>query len=121
MTDISVNVTDKSVPINGLTDDPEITIRRNDTGAIVAGPSAMTDRTADGLYTFNFVETAGIDYSFLIDADPLATKQVSKAERYYSGFLDGTLTSILEDTGIMQPIVSTNLDATVSSRNSGEP
>ena len=146
MTDISVNVTNKAAPINGLANAPQITIRRNDTGAVAAGPSAMTDRTADGLYTFNFTPISGIDYSFLIDADPTATKQVTKQERYYNGIVfdqsqrvrdamklaptagvpaagsvDEHLDDILADTAAMQPTIATNLDATVSSRNSVVP
>jgi len=83
MVDIVVNLTKNLAPVNGLTDDPEITIRRLDTGAAVVSAAAMTDQSSDGLYTYSFTAVDGLNYSFLIDADPSVTSQVDN--RYHNG------------------------------------
>jgi len=108
-------VTNGGTPVNGLTDDPEITIRRTDTGAVAAGPSAMTDQGADGLYTFSFTPVAGLEYSFLIDADPLATNQVRRFERYYDGGFDNELNDLWNDHGLNPAIDKTITENTPGS------
>ena len=40
---ITAQIYNGSGPVNGLADDPEITIRRGDTGAVVAGPSDIAE------------------------------------------------------------------------------
>lgn len=87
---IRVTIASSAVPVNGLVDDPEITIRNAATGAVTQAATAMTDRGADGLYTFDytFAKTDGDTFSFLIDADPNATTQVAAADRYYDGALE---------------------------------
>jgi len=89
MAEISVNLLASNVPVNGLTDVPEITIQRLDTGAEVVADTAMTDRTTRGLYSFTFAHDPLLDYAFLIDADPLAAGQVDV--RYWRGSFDGML------------------------------
>ena len=86
MSEISVNLLASNVPVNGLADDPEITIQRLDTGAEVVADSAMTDQTTRGLYTFSFASVNGLRYAFLIDADPNASGQVDV--RYWRGAFD---------------------------------
>ena len=98
MSDVAVRVTSSGAPVNGLADDPEITIERVDTGAAVVSGSAMTDQGANGLYTFNFTPTAGLRYSFIIDADPNATGQVD--ERYFDGAFDNEVNDVWRDQGL---------------------
>ena len=98
MTDIAVRLTSSGAPVNGLTDDPEITIQRTDTGAAVVSGSAMTDRTTGGLYTFNFTPVAGLNYSFIIDADPNVTGQVDT--RYHEGAFDNEINDLWNDHGL---------------------
>ncbi len=88
MTTVSITATNAGVPVNGLTDDPEITIQRSDTGAEVVSDDAMTDRATRGLYTYDFNLVDGLQYSFTIDADPQATGQVEPEERYFAGSFD---------------------------------
>ena len=107
MTDIAVRTTLNGAPVNGLTDDPEITIERVDTGAAVVTNAAMTDQGANGLYTFTFTPVAGLRYSFLIDADPNATSQVD--ERYSDGAFDQELNDMWRDRGL-DPAVPKTVD-----------
>ena len=98
---ICATVTNNNVPVNGLADDPEITIRRADTQAIVAGPSGMTDQTSGGNYTFLFTPSvADLAYVFEIDADPLASGQVTANERYFGGCFDDKVDEIWRDRGL---------------------
>lgn len=98
---VQVQVTNNSVPVNGLTDDPEITIRRVDSGAIVAGPSAMTDLGGGGGYTFSFTPSvADLAYFFDIDADPNVTGQVTSFERFYGGNFDDRVDELWRDRGL---------------------
>ena len=87
MAEISVNLLASNVPVNGLTDDPEITIQRLDTDAEVVADAAMTDGMTRGLYRFTFAHDPLLDYAFLIDADPQNTGQVDV--RYWRGSFDG--------------------------------
>lgn len=89
MARISVNLLASNVPVNGLLDDPEITIQRLDTLAEVVADTAMTDGVTRGLYEFNFAHDPVLDYAFLIDADPQNTGQVDV--RYWRGSFDGKL------------------------------
>lgn len=98
MTDIAVRLTSSSVPVNGLTDDPEITIQRLDTGAAVVTDDAMTDSGVEGLYTYNFTPVAGLNYSFIIDADPSVTGQVDK--RFHDGSFDNEDNDLWNDHGL---------------------
>ena len=98
MTDIVVRTTLNGAPVNGLTDDPEITIQRVDTGAAVVTDDAMTDTGVEGAYTYSFQGVAGLRYSFIVDADPSATGQVD--ERYYDGAFDNELNDVWRDQGL---------------------
>lgn len=98
MTTVSVRVTASGVPVNGLTDDPEITINRSDTGAAVVTSAAMTDQGTGGLYTFDFTPVAGLTYSALIDADPNVTGQVD--ERFYDAPIDNEINDLWNDHGL---------------------
>ena len=98
MSDVAVRVTASGLPVNGLTDDPEITINRVDTGAAVVSGSAMTDQGSGGLYTFNFTPVAGLRYSFIIDADPNVTGQVD--ERYFDGAFDNEVNDMWRDQSL---------------------
>ena len=105
MTDITITTTLANVPVNGLTDEPEINIRRIDTGALVVTAGEMIDRGGDGLYTFNFVPVAGLNYSFLIDADPQVTGQVDI--RFFDGTFDNESTDLWNDHGLNPSIPKT--------------
>lgn len=98
MTDICVRTTLNDLPVNGLTDDPEITIQRADTGAAVVTDSAMTDSGIEGLYTFNFTPVAGLHYCFIIDADPNASGQVDR--RFFDGSFDNEQNDVWRDRGL---------------------
>ena len=98
---VVAQIFDGGVPQNGLADDPEITIIRNDTNAIVAGPVAMVDGGVGGLYNFVFTPTVfGLSYSYSIDADPNVTGQVSAAERFYGGAFDDELDELYRIRGL---------------------
>lgn len=99
MTDIVVQVTLNGVPVNGLTDDPEITIRRLDNDAAVVVSAAMSDQGGNGLYKFAYTAgVVGINYSFAIDADPNATGQVDV--RTYGGSFDNEIRDLWNDHGL---------------------
>jgi len=84
MSEIAVHLLKSGAPINALVGVPTITIYRLDTGAAVVTAAVLTDRTAAGLYTYDFtIAIDGINYSFLIDADPTAINQVDT--RYWHG------------------------------------
>ena len=91
MTDITLTTTLNDVPVNGLVDDPEITITRLDTDVEVISDTAMTDVGARGLWKYNFTPLTGVNYSFLIDADPNDTGQVDV--RHF----DGVFNSLLDE------------------------
>ena len=105
MTDIAVTVTSAGAPANGLTDDPEITITRLDTDVDVVSGAAMTDTGSNGKYKFAFTPVAGIQYSFLIDADPSATGQVDV--RYFDGSFDNEQNDMWNDRGLNPSVPKT--------------
>lgn len=98
MTAIAVTTMLAGQPVNALADDPEIRIRRLDTGALVITDDPMTDQGGDGLYTFAFAPVAGLEYSFLIDADPSATGQVDL--RYFDGAFDDRIEDLWDFRGL---------------------
>lgn len=98
MTDIVVQTTLGGVAVNGLVDDPEITILRVDTDAVVVNADTMSDQAACGLYKYAFTPIQGIEYSFCIDADPNATGQVDT--RTYGGAFNNELNDIWRDRGL---------------------
>ncbi len=98
MTSIAVTLTKNGQLVNGLTDDPVITIRRQDTGAAVVTNDPMTDSGADGEYRYTFVPAAGLDYHFIVDADPNQTNQVDA--RYFDGSFNNELNDIWNDRGL---------------------
>lgn len=88
-------------PVNGLADDPEITIRRIDTGAIVIAAAAMTDLGGGGGYRAIFSPTiAGLAYFADIDADPNVTAQVPPGNRYYASGFDDELDELYRMRGL---------------------
>ena len=100
------------VAVNGLTDDPEITILRLDTDAVVVNAAAMTDQGAGGLYRFDFsTGLAGIEYSFSVDADPNVTGQVD--DRNYFGAFDNEQRDIWNDRGLNPTSSKTITEVTV--------
>lgn len=87
--DIFATITAAAVPVNGLTDPPEIRIR-DDANTIVQAFTAMTDLTADGKYLFPFaIPDPARNYTFLVDADPLVSSQVPASDRFYFGGFQG--------------------------------
>ncbi len=85
MANFVVFVHDAGVPAPGLTDDPEITIRRVDTGAAVVSAAAMTD-IGDGWYKYDYgAFDDSLEYVHWVDADPSTTGQVDATSRYYYG------------------------------------
>lgn len=124
MVDIVAHVFANGVPQNGLTDTPEIQIRRTDTGAIEQAFTAMVDDGADGQHRFVFAIPATTrSYAFIVDADPLASVQVPAGDRYYTGAFDGKIDTLSELTQAdilsdATPFPGANIDATISSRAS---
>ncbi len=98
MTDITVTLTLNGQLVNGVTDTPVIDIRRVDTGAFVVTNDPMVDTGSNGLYTYNFVPTAGLNYHFLIDADLNQTNQVDV--RYHDGSFDNEQNDMWNDQGL---------------------
>lgn len=99
MTDIVIQTKASGVAVNGLTDDPEITILRLDTDAVVVNAAAMSDQAAGGLYKFAFTTgLPGIKYSFTVDADPSVTGQVD--DRNYFGAFDNEVRDLWNDHGL---------------------
>jgi len=99
MTDIVAQMTLAGVPVNGLTDDPEITIRRLDTDAAVVTSATMSDQGGNGLYKFAFTAgVLGVAYSFAIDADPSVTGQVDI--RTLGGAFNNEVRDIWNDRGL---------------------
>jgi hypothetical protein len=112
--EICVRVTNNSAPVNGLADDPEITIVRTDTQAIVAGLAAMVDQGLGGIYTFTYTPTTpDLKYAFNIDADPNVTGQVTAFERFYGGCFDDQLDEVWRDRGLDPAINKTITENTV--------
>lgn len=98
MTQIVIQTKLNGVAVNGLTDDPEITILRLDTDAAVVSGAAMTDQGAGGLYRFSFTPVRGLEYSFSVDADPNVTGQVD--DRNYFGAIDNERNDMWRDRGL---------------------
>ena len=111
MTTIVVQTTLNGVEVNGLADDPEITIHRLDTDAAVVTDVAMSDVGGCGLYKFTFTPIRGVRYGFCIDADPLATGQVDT--RTFGGIFDHELTDIWRDRGLDPTVPKTITENTV--------
>ncbi len=87
--DIYATIVAAGVPVNGLTDDPEIRIR-DGSNSVVQAFTAMTDFGADGKYFFDFtIPDLQESYSYIIDADPLVSGQVPASDRYYVGSFSG--------------------------------
>ncbi len=88
MADIIVQLTLNGTPVNGLANDPDITVLRIDTDAAVVSAVDMSDMGAGGLYKFEFGGFAepGLTYTYFIDADPTASGQVDN--RYFGGTFD---------------------------------
>lgn len=98
MTDITLTATLNAAPVNGLTDDPEISIIRLDTDTVVVTDDAMTDTGALGKYRYSFTPVAGVRYAALIDADPQATGQTDV--RYHEASFDNELNDVWRDQGL---------------------
>ena len=110
MADIVASFTNNAVPLTSPANAPTIRIRRNDTQALVVTDLAMTE-IGDGLYSYAFAPTDGIEYSIRADGDPTAAGQVTADERYQFGSLSGStearletdIPAILVDTGTSLP------------------
>ena len=113
MTEIVVDVTLSEAPVNGLAVDPEISIIRVDTGALVVTDDAMTDTTVLGKYSYSFTPVAGLDYSFQIDADPSATGQVDL--RYFNGAFNNELNDMWNDHSLNPSVPKTITENTEGS------
>lgn len=91
MTDIVIQTKKNGIAVNGLTDDPEVTIIRLDTDAVVVNGDAMSDTGTGGLYKYDFAPVAGLAYGFSVDADPNNTDQTD--DLFYAGGFDFTVVS----------------------------
>jgi hypothetical protein len=108
--DIFATVTAAGVPVNGLVDDPEIQIT-DDTGTIVQAFVAMTDLGQDGKHLFAYtIPATARSYTFLVDADPNVTGQVTTSDRFLFGSFSGEA-----DIIAVTPDLA-NLDVAVSTR-----
>lgn len=109
MTEIVVDLLAAGVPINGLGDDPEITIiRLSDLVTVVSG-SAMTDVGSLGKYRFQFTGDRGERYTASIDADPIATGQVDL--RFFAVSFDREIFDLYRTRGLdpNQPKTTTEI------------
>lgn len=87
--EITARFTNGGVPLTSPGDVPTISIRRTDTGALVVTGAAMTE-LGDGVFRYTF--TGGdpqLDYVAIADGDPMASGQVTAAERYAWGAIPG--------------------------------
>jgi hypothetical protein len=99
MTDIVIQTKLNGAVVNGLAADPDITIVRLDTDAVVVNAVDMSDQGVGGLYKFDFTgAVAGLRYSGFVDADPLNTGQVD--DRYYILAFDTEQNDIWRDRGL---------------------
>jgi hypothetical protein len=96
MAEIVAHVTSSGVPLTTPTTLPRITIRRLDTGAAVVTAQSMTE-VGDGAYRYTFAPDAALEYSVMVDADPLAAGQVGPEERYHFGSFSGITIARIED------------------------
>ena len=108
MTAIVAHFTNQGTPLTSPTDAPTIRIRRTDTGALVVTDLAMTE-LGDGSFRRDFSPASTLQYAIRADGDPTASGQVTVAERYVFGSLDGRVDNSLVT------VIPTNLDATISS------
>jgi len=112
MTEIVIQTKSGGIAVNGLADDPEITILRLDTDAVIVNAQAMSDQGTGGLYKFSFTTgIAGIEYSFSIDADPSSTDQVDDPN--YFGAFDNERRDIWNDRGLNPTNAKTITEVTV--------
>lgn len=112
MPDIVIQTKSSGVAVNGLVDDPEITILRLDTDAVVVNAQPMSDQGTGGLYKFSFTAgVQGLEYSFSIDADPNVTGQVD--DRNYFGAFDNEIRDIWNDRGLNPSSSKTIVENTV--------
>ncbi len=99
MSQILVQTTLNDAPVNGLAQDPQISIIRTDTDAVVVNAVDMTDTGAFGFYKFDFTGgVAGVEYAASIDADPLASGQVD--DRFFNTAFDYEITDLWNDHGL---------------------
>lgn len=98
MTEIVVDLLAAGAPVNGLTDDPEITIvKLSDLSTVVTG-AAMTDVGSLGKYRYQFTGDRGEQYTASIDADPAATGQVDL--RYHQASFDREVFDLWRTRGL---------------------
>ncbi len=117
---ISAFFTNDGVPLTSPADDPEIRIRRQDTGALVVNDDPMTEQ-GDGVFTYDFAEDPTLEYVFRCDGDPTVSGQTTALERYVAGSFSGItearletdVPAILEDTGTDIPSSLSGIDAKV--------
>lgn len=113
MAEIAVTTLLNGALVNALANAPQITITRLDTDADVVSGAAMTDTGANGKYRFSFTPVAGLQYGFLIDADPLNNGQVDI--RYFDGAFDNEVNDIWNDRGLNPSINKTITENTAGS------
>jgi hypothetical protein len=117
MAELTAFVTAGGVPLVAPTDPPEVEVVRNDTQAIVQAFVAMVDQ-GNGMWAFTFaIPDTAVDYTFLVDGDPLVSGQVSNSERFQGGSFAGELDLLT----VARITNLDNLDVAVSSRNSVVP
>lgn len=94
-----VQITLNGLPVNGVTDDPEISIVRLSDDVEVVSDTAMLDTGARGLYKFNYSAGApGERFAYAVDADPNATGQVDV--RTLAGVMDNEIRDLWNDHGL---------------------
>lgn len=87
MAEIVAQLTNRGVPLVAAAQTPTVTVWRLDTDAEVVTDAGMT-HVGRGIWRFSLA-TSALDYAYQIDADPGATGQVTRTERYHWGTLDG--------------------------------
>lgn len=107
--------TNSSDPLTSPSNVPTIRIRRVDTQVLVVTDAVMTEQ-GDGLYSYDFTATDGLEYVFRADGDPTAAGQVTEQERYVAGSFSGTTEARVE-TDI--PAILVDTDTTIPALISG--
>lgn len=104
MAELTAFVTAGAVPLVAPVDPPEVEVVRADTQVVVQAFAPMVDQ-GNGMWTFAFaIPDPLVAYSFLVDADPLVTGQVSVSERFQGGSLPGDADASIIDVLYMNGV-----------------
>jgi hypothetical protein len=106
---ISALFTNNGVPVTTPATAPTIRIRRQDTQALVVTDASMTEQ-GDGIFTYDFAESATLEYVFRCDGDPIGAGQTTALERYVGNSFSG-ITEARIETDV--PAILVDTDTTI--------